>query len=164
MGLFQAFGLDIKLLIANFVNFVILVAILYKLGYKPILKFVRERQEKIAKGLSDAEDAAKHLNLAAKEKKVVLMKAHQEAQEIISRAREQALIQAKGILEKTRAEAKHIVERAKKEIREQQAQSVTEVRRGAVSVAFALAEKLLRRNIDARADEMFIKNSLKELK
>ena len=101
MEIFQAFGLDIKHLIENLVNFLILVFILYKLGYKPILKFVKERQEKIEKGIKHAEEAAKRLDDAATEQDKILSKAHKEAQDIIGKAKDQAKAQADGIIKNT---------------------------------------------------------------
>ncbi|OJI07889.1 ATP synthase F0 subunit B [bacterium CG10_46_32] len=164
MELLHAFGIDSRLLIANLINFLLLVGILYKLGYKPILKFVKERQEKIAQGLLDAEKASKKLSEALDEQKALLSKTHKEAQEIIGKAREQAEIQAQGIIKKTNAQAKDIVERAKKEIRQQQTQSQLEVRREAASLVIGLTEKLLRKKVDAKTDHAFINDSLKELK
>lgn len=163
MELLQAFGIDTRLLAANLINFLILAGILYKLGYQPILKFVRERQEKIRQGLAHAADAAQKLDEAERTKKVTLMKAHQEAQEILARARDLSEAQSRQALAKTKTEATHIVERAKKEIRDQQAESLRAVKREAATLVVALAEKLLRRKVTAASDEAFIKDSIKEL-
>jgi len=163
MELLRAFGIDSRLLIANLINFLILVGILYKLGYKPILRFVKDRQKKIEQGVADAEHALKKLEEARETHGEMVKEAHKEAQEILARSREQAEIQAQAMIQKTREQAKDIVSRAKKEIKQQQAQSQLEVRQASASLVIALTEKLLRKKMTAASDEAFIKDSLKEL-
>tara|TARA_B100000315_G_scaffold242070_1_gene263810 strand:- start:66 stop:557 length:492 start_codon:yes stop_codon:yes gene_type:complete len=163
MEIFQSFGLDIKLLIANLINFVLLVAILYKLGYKPILGFVRERQEKIEKGLKDAEAATEKLSDATAQKEKITSDAHREAQDILNKAKDQANVQADDILKKTNAEARSIVERAKKEIAQEKQQSIADVRKHAAEAVISATETVLKKKIDASADKTIIDSALKEL-
>ncbi|MDP3995028.1 MAG: F0F1 ATP synthase subunit B [bacterium] len=163
MELLQAFGIDARLLIAQLINFLILVGILYKLGYKPILAFVKERQKKIEQGVVDAERAEHKMRQAEEAHKEALSRAHKEAQEILARSREQAEVQAQAIIAKTQDQARDIVNRAKKEIKEQQVLSQQEVKREAAALVVGLTEKLLRKKMTAAADEAFIKDSLKEM-
>jgi len=163
MELLQAFGIDVRLLIANLINFLLLVGILYKLGYQPILKFVRERQAKIEQGIKDAERASQKLSDAAKEKESLLTEAHQEAQEILSRAKDQAGVQAKAILEKTNNEAREIVQRAKREIRLEQEQSVATIKQETASLVLAVSEKLLREKLDEKGNKQFIEKAIKDM-
>jgi len=160
MRIFQAFGLDIKLLIANFVNFLILVFVLYKLGYKPILKFVKERQEKIEKGIKDAEDATKKLENAEVEKDELLSAAHKEAQEIIKNAKEQATLQSDAITKKAKSETASIVEKAKKEIRLEKEQSIVAARKEIAQIAILATEKLLNKKMDKKESERIAKEGL----
>ncbi|MAG28521.1 ATP synthase F0 subunit B [bacterium] len=163
MEIFQSFGLDIKLLIANLINFVLLVAILYKLGYKPILGFVRERQEKIEKGLKDAEAATEKLSDATAQKEKITSDAHREAQDILNKAKDQAKVQADDIIKKTNSEAANIVEHAKKEISQQKEQSIADVRTQASEAVILATEKILKKKIDEKQDKEIIENSIKEL-
>ena len=164
MEILQAFGLDIKLLIAQLVNFLILVFILYKLGYKPILKFVRERQDKIEKGIKHAEEAAKKLETAAKEQDKIVADAHKEAQKIITTAKDHAKQQADTIVKKTKDEAIAIVAKAKKEIALEKEQSLASVRKEAVEAVIAATEALLKKKVDEKTDKKFIEDSLKDIK
>ena len=61
MELLQKLGIDWRLLIAQLVNFSILVIILYKLLYKPVLKVLNDRKEKIEQGLKDAKSLGEEL-------------------------------------------------------------------------------------------------------
>lgn len=164
MEIFKAFGLDIKLLIANLVNFLILVFILYKLGYKPILKFVNDRQKKIEKGIKDAEESAKRLSDASAKQEEITSKAHKEAQVIIGKAKDQAKVQADGIIKKTQDEAHNIVDKAKKEIALEKEQTLSNVHKEAALAVIAATEKLLKKKVDDKEDKEFIENSMKDIK
>ena len=54
-------GIDLKLLVAQIVNFLILLLVLYKFAYGPIVAMLEKRQKKIEKGLKEAEEAHKKL-------------------------------------------------------------------------------------------------------
>jgi|TARA_B100001971_G_C18106310_1_gene491705 F-type H+-transporting ATPase subunit b len=161
-GLFTALGVDTTFLIANLINFLILVGILYKFGYKPILKFAKERQDKIEKGIKDAELAEKKLNDAEAKGNKQLSSAHRESQLIVGKAKEQAKLQADAMLKKTQVETKHIIDRAKKEIRLEQDKSIIEAKKEIASLTLLVTEKLMRKKIDAQVDKTFIEQTLKD--
>lgn len=57
MELLNALGIDWKILLAQFVNFAVLVFVLWKFAYKPIFKFLEDRKNKIEEGIKNAEQA-----------------------------------------------------------------------------------------------------------
>ncbi|MCK4891918.1 MAG: hypothetical protein KAS78_04575, partial [Candidatus Pacebacteria bacterium] len=61
LEIFSKLGLDYKLIIAQAVNFVLLLIILQRLAYKPILKMLNDRTEKIDKSLKQAEQIKEEL-------------------------------------------------------------------------------------------------------
>ena len=85
--IFSAFGVDIKLIIIQVFNFGLLLLALWYFLYTPVLKILTDRQEKIAKGIEDAEKASETLNKAGEEKDSLLGAAHKEAGEIVEHAR-----------------------------------------------------------------------------
>jgi len=163
MEILHAFGIDIRLLIANLINFLILVGVLFKFGYKPILKFVRERQAKIEQGIKDAEHAAQKLSDAAKAKEALLTEAHQEAQRILARAKEQSDVHTKAMIEKTQREARDIVERAKREIRLEQEQSLSAIRQETAALVLAVSEKLIRKKLNEKEDALLVEKIIKDI-
>lgn len=163
MELLSAFGIDVRLLVANLINFLLLVGILYKLGYKPMLRFVRERQQKIADGLKHAEQAEHKLKETKEEERRVLAEAHREAQAILARAREQTTLQAAAMIKRAEEETKTIVARAKKEIRLEQELGVTRARQEVAGLVLAATEQVLRKKMDTKENEAFIKEVLKDV-
>ena len=116
MNLIDALGLDIKILIAQFVNFGILLFVLGWFFYKPILKFLDERSEKIKSGVLKFEEAERKLiTIEAKEKKI-LAKASKEASNIIQEAYLKLDKQKEGIIEETRQAVLKIKEEGKNEL------------------------------------------------
>ncbi len=84
-SLIHAFGIDIKLITIQIINFLVLAGILSYLLYKPLLKILNEREETIAQGVKDAEAAGQALSAAEDEKKAIVSQAHQEAADINDR-------------------------------------------------------------------------------
>lgn len=102
MEALKSLGIDWKLLIAQAVNFLILLIILSKLLYKPIINLLDERKNKIEKGLADAEKSRKHLEKAEEDADKIREKAYKEANEILENTKQEADNKAQDII--TRAE------------------------------------------------------------
>ena len=88
--LIHAFGIDGHLILVQVVNFAILAGLLWYFLYTPVLNLLKEREEKIAKGIRDAEDADRLKRHAEKDRKEVLTAAQREAEEVVDRAQARA--------------------------------------------------------------------------
>lgn len=128
MDFLEDFGVKPVLLIAQVVNFLILLFILKRFLYKPILKVLEERKKKIAESLKNAseiekkleqitEDREKKLQKAAKEAEEIIKEATENADKIITQAHEKAGKDIEKILAKTENEMELEREKLKQEIR-----------------------------------------------
>ncbi len=106
------FGIDLRLIIIQLVNFVVLMSILGYFLYNPILNLLKEREEKIAKGIQDAEAAARAKADADVEKQSVLTAAHDEAKEINTRAKSAADEKTATILSEAEEKANALIRNA----------------------------------------------------
>jgi len=88
--LVKTFHIEANLLAAQIVNFVIVLLVLYKFAYGPILKTLNDRTKKIEKGLKDAEESQKKLQEITQKEKEVMTDAKKEAQTIIKKSEEEA--------------------------------------------------------------------------
>ena len=86
MAFFDAFGVDLPKLIFQVVNFLLLLYLLNRFLFKPVLKLLDERESRIKKGLEDAEAAAKDRELAKAEREAALDEARKEAQAMVDSA------------------------------------------------------------------------------
>lgn len=150
-------------LIAQAVTFAILIFVIVKFVWPPLLKAIETRQKEIADGLAAAQEGKSALENASKKSEATLNEAKQKASEIIAQAEKRAneiVEEAKGT---AKAEGERIIESARSEI-EQEVNRAKEGLRAQVSVlAISGAEKILRKEIDAKAHTAILTQLAAEL-
>lgn len=142
--LLDAFGIDWKLLIAQAVNFGIVLVALWYFLYAPVMKTLEERRKVVAKGVADAEDASTQLAEAGSEVSRRLAKADTEAQDITQRAKAAAIEEKSALLKEAESRAAQIAADAEKRAIEQAERIRAESERDIARVAVLAAEKVLR--------------------
>lgn len=138
-----AFGIDWRLIVIQIFNFSILVGILWYFLYTPVLKLLSEREAKIKKGMSDAEEAGKALLLADSEKTTILKAAHLEAGQIHSRATLTAEEKAGALIEEAQKKIARDIESGKSLAEELKTQALKESEAEIAKLSFLAAEKIL---------------------
>lgn len=150
-------------LIFQFINFIILVLILAKFAYKPLLKVLEERRQKIA---SDLDTAAKERQSAEQLKadyEKQLQNARVEAQAIIDQAKKQADKEAQAQLEAIRTQINREKEVAQAEIKNEREAAIKQMRNEVVTLSMAVAEKLLQKNMNTDMNAKLIAECIKKL-
>lgn len=150
-------------LLFQFLNFFILVLILAKFAYKPMLKVLEERRNKISADLNEAEmsrQAAQDLK-AGYEKQ--LQQAQTEAQSIIDKAVKQAEAEGQAQLDSIRVQIAREKELAHAEIANKREAAVRAMREEVVSLSMAVAEKLLEKNMDTDMNSKLIKECMERM-
>ncbi len=99
----ESLGLDIKLLIAQIINFGLLLFILSKVLYKPVIKLIDERNKKLNKAIEDSARIEKKLEKIEESKK-----------ELLSQARQKANEEREDIIKIAQEESRTIIDNAKK--------------------------------------------------
>lgn len=142
--LIEAFGIDVKLIVVQIINFVLLVGLLSYFLYKPLLKMLQDREEKIATGIKDAEAAAKAKADAETEKQGILTAAHSEAAEVNARAKATADQKASEIVSDAQDKSAAIVKDAERKGEDIKAQAQKESEAEIAKLAILAAEKVLK--------------------
>lgn len=163
MELFEKLGIDPVILIAQIINFLVLVFLLTKFLYKPILKVLDERQKKIKKGLEEAERIKIKTQEIDKLSEEKIKKSLVEAQKIVQQAKEQAEKSKQGILEKTSQEIEEMKTKMAKEIDASQEAMIDKVRKEAAGMLTSALSRLLI-NLDPKIHHQLIKQAIKEIK
>jgi F-type H+-transporting ATPase subunit b len=140
----NAFGIDARLIIIQIVNFTILMVALGYFLYRPILKLLKEREDKIAQGIKDAELAAGAKAEADSEKQVVLSEAHGEASAIALRAKQAAEAKTAEILSLAQDKATQVVKDAELKSEQLKKQALADSEKEVAQLAILAAEKVLR--------------------
>lgn len=150
-------------LVFQIINFAILLYILYRFVYKPILKVLDDRKRKIAEGIQQAEESKKVLDKAATEREQIVLVARKEAQAIIDRINQEAQKMRDEKIEQTRQEIATLVSKSKEQINHEREQAIASVRKEAASLVVLAVEKVLRERMHTREDEDLVRRSVKEL-
>ena len=145
--LIHAFGIDIRLIIIQIINFGVLMALLSYFLYKPVLKLLRDREEKITLGIKDAEAAAVAKAAANTEKGAVLAAAHKDAEAIAKRAEVFAVEQAAEIKAAAEAKSTALLAEAAHKAEELKKRAEKESEAEIAKVAVLAAEKILRQSV-----------------
>jgi F-type H+-transporting ATPase subunit b len=143
-ALLDAFGISGSLLIAQAVNFgIVLVALTYFL-YKPVLKVLDARQKKVAQGVIDAERAAEKLAGADAEASTIVSGAETEAEGIVKSAREAAAVEKTRLIKDAEARAAALEADADARAMETAAKILRDSEKEVARIAVLAAEKVLR--------------------
>jgi len=142
--LFATFGVNWKLLLIQALNFGALLAILTYFLYKPILRIIDERREKIAEGVRTAEAASRRLEEAKTEGEQLVGGAAREAESIIATARTRADERASEIVKGAETRAASTLSDAAERAEEAKRQALKESEREIARAAMLAAEKILR--------------------
>ena len=153
----STFHIDLKIIIAQVVNFGIVFAVLYIYAIKPLTKIMKERGEKIEKGISDAKSNAEILNNTKAQYEEALAKARKEADKIFQEGKKEAEAKKVLMLEKAKEEVAVMVESGKKNLENEKIKMVMEAKEEITSISIKIAEKILGKKIDNSFDEKAIK-------
>lgn len=150
-------------LIAQIINFLILVAILAKFAYKPLMKALADRKAHIAASIEAAEKdklSAQNLKQQYEEQ---LVHARFEAQAIVDKATKLAEQTREEIIADAKAEQARILKAAQEEIVREREQALAEVRAEVVSISLAAASKIIGQNLDVNANAKLVSDFIDKL-
>ena len=142
--LFAAFGIDWKLLLIQGGNFAILLTVLTYLLYKPVMKIIDERREKIAEGVRTAEAAAQRLADAQTESEGIVGGAAREAEQLVASARTRADEKGSEIVREAEMRADNVLKDAQSRAEEAKRAALSESSKEIARAAMLAAEKILR--------------------
>jgi len=161
MELLNNLGINGKLLLAQIINFVVLLAVLYKFAYGPVLKMLDERTKKIEKGLKDAEASHKKLAEISEKEAAVLVEARKNAQEIIKKSEESAVKNAEGIVASAKEQTTKMLEVAQKQIEQEKEKILAEAKSEIANLVVMATEKIINEKMDSAKDKELIEGIIK---
>lgn len=149
-------GIDWKLLLAQAVNFLVLLFVLRRFAYRPMLEFLEKRSVRIEQGLKDAEAAqAKLAQMEAKEKEI-LAAAQGSARALLNAAETSAKKRDTERLLETEATAKRFLEEARVAIEEEKRRALSEARQEIAELVVTSVEKILKEKVTPAKDKEII--------
>ncbi len=149
--------------IAQFLNFFILVAILAKFAYKPICGVMEERKNRIANDLETAEQARTDAEAMKAEYTAQIANARQEAQAIIEKAVKEAEATTKAQVLKVREQIANEKEKARQEIERERDRAMNSLRNEVISLSVAMAGKVVAKDMDSATNTKLIEEAIAKL-
>lgn len=146
--LFSVFGVDTGLLIAQAVNFAIVLGALWYFLYKPVMTVLAERQELVAKSVTEAKQMEQLFAHADDEAESRVKAADSEAEKIVALAREAANAEKVRLLKEAEARAALVTKDAEARISESRERARRESERDIARLALFAAEKVLKEHHD----------------
>lgn len=163
MELLTKLGIDWKLLLAQIINFLVLLFVLHRFLYKPVIKMLEDREQKIEKSLKQTEEIEKNLFASEAEKMKIISEARNEAGKIILESKEMSEKIREDLANRAKLEAAAILEEGKKMLAQDKEAMFKELKSEVADIVKSAAEKLLREKLDSEKDRKLINSSLKDL-
>jgi F-type H+-transporting ATPase subunit b len=154
---------DPGLFIWTIVTFLVLLTLLAKFAWGPLLQALSAREETIRKSLADAEKARQELERLNKESEAIIKKACGEGEAIVGASRADAERLRGELREKARAEADGILKNAERQIQLETARALEQIRHEAADLSVAIASKIIQKNLTKEDNQRLIDEALKQL-
>jgi F-type H+-transporting ATPase subunit b len=154
---------DPGLFIWTIITFLVLLSVLAKFAWRPLLQALDSRQESIRKSLDDAQKAKQELERLHTESVEIIRQARAEGEAIVGRSRTEAERLREETKQKARSEADVIVKNAQREIQLETGRALQQIRREAVDLSVMIASKLIQRNLTREDNERLIEEALKQV-
>ncbi len=152
----EQLGINLGYLIVHTLNFLIIMLILSALAYKPILKALENRRQKIAQSMEDARVAAEARANAEKDAAKIIADAQAKASQMVRDATERAETAAKDVRAATEAEAGKTREAALAEVQEERNRILGDLRGQVAALSIAATQKLLGEGLDEKRQHALI--------
>jgi len=154
---------DPGLFIWTILTFLVLVWLLRRFAWAPLLTALDKRQATIAQAIEDAKRAREEVERVKQESAQVLTKARVDAEAILTRAQSDAGVFHEEMRQKAIADAQGIVQRAEKQIELEKNRAIKEIRRETVDLSLAIATKIIHRNITKEDNLHLIDETIKQI-
>ena len=156
--------LDPGLFVWTIITFLILLGVLTRFAWKPLLKALETRENEISQSLEDAEKAKQELERLSAEGDEIIAKARSEAQGIVSEGKKASEQLTANTLNKAKEEAMANLSAAKEQIKIERDKAIVEIKGEVVNLSLSIAEKLVKKNLSKEDNKSLIDESLKNVK
>lgn len=160
-SLISTFEIDLKLLVAQAVNFAVVLAVLYFFAFKPLIKTMTDRTEKIDKSLKDADEIEKRLALTEKERNEIIAAAKKQANLIVEEASLRGEERKNELVAKAKEEIGQVINAEKEKLVRDKSETLKEIKKEVAELVVMTVEKLLSEKMTSDKDRELIKKLVK---
>jgi len=150
-------------LIAQILNFLVLLVILAKFAYKPLLQAMDDRRNRIINDLDSAEQTRLDAEALKEQYAEQLAGARQEATEIVTKANQIAQNIHDELVEQARVEQEAMMANAKERIEQEKQQALLDIRTEVVKLSTLIAGKIVNQKLNSDKDQKLVENIADEV-
>lgn len=150
-------------ILAQMLNFFILVWILHRFAYKPLVGMMNARKEQIANDLASAEQSRLEAEQIKADYAAQIAKARQEAQEIVEKAHHQAKLSTAEEVAAARSQIENEKERARQDIVIERDRAMNSLRNEVVTLSVAMAGKVVAKDMNSETNTKLIEDAIRQL-
>ena len=158
----EGLGINLPTLLAQVINFAILLGLLYLVAYKPIMRMLDERSRKIKESMEQTELIKQQAEHAEEEVKKQLGAAGKEGMEIIARAMHTGEEMRQKAQQDAKKDAESLITRARAEIQRERDGAIDELRKEFADLTIMAAEKVIEQSLDKQTHRRLIDKVLEE--
>ena len=155
--------LTLGTVLAQMLNFFILVWILHRFAYKPLVGMMNARKEQIANDLASAEKSRLEAEQLKADYAAQIAKARHEAQEIVEKAHHQAKLSTAEEVAAARSQIENEKERARQDIAIERDRAMNSLRNEVVSLSVAMAGKVVAKDMNSETNTKLIEDAIRQL-
>ena len=158
--LLKKLGIELHILIAQIINFVILLFILRRFFYKPLMNLLDKRRAIIDKGLADAKEAEENLRKIETVKTEKIIEGEREANKIIEKSKKTAEEKSALILKETQEKSENLLKEAKEIAEEEKRETLAGLKQEIGDLIIAASSQILKKNLNVKDNEKIISEQL----
>lgn len=163
MELISKLGIDWKLISAQIINFALLLFVLYKFAYKPILDMLDKRSKLIEKGVNDAKKSEELLQKMQEQEKEKIAAAAREVGKMLENAKRDAEAMKKDIVAAASAQSDDMLRKTRLQMAEEKEKILVEIRREITPLIVRATSKILQREFSDADQQRLMKAVTEEI-
>lgn len=166
MGFLQEGLLRVEpgLLLWTWVTFVVLLLILWKAAWKPLVEALDARAEKVRGDIEHADRSRQEAEKLLAQHKLMMDNARNEAAQFIADSKTEAEKMRNEIIEKAGVDAENLSERARKEIGLAKDRALSEIKAEIVNLSTEIAAKIIKKNLDSNDQKALVEETLNKVR
>lgn len=157
------FGLNGQIFAAQLINFTIVMVVLWLFVYKPIMKILEERSEKIEKSVKQADEIEARVSEIEKERETVIVEARRESQEILEKAKNDSELRGIEMIDSAKREVERVIVKGKKQLADEKGEMLKELKKDIVDIAMKAAARIINDEIDEKKSKSLAEEVVRKM-
>ena len=157
------FGIRGDLFAAQLVNFLLVLVVLWRFVYKPILAILDKREVAIAKSMKDVEEISARMKASEAERDAMLVAVHKESQAIIEGAMRETDVRKNEMIEAAKREVERVIAKGKEQLAAEREASLMALRKDVVDIAVRAAAKIVTEGLTEKKSQSLAEEVVRKM-